>query len=159
MIHTSKDIYLPISKLHSILSVANLLAHNNISQICYCGQISLQSAAVNCSFSDNQTPLGVTFILLAMVQGLSYIYKRDRNSSLIFIAKCDKYKSHAWPVVYTCRAIIQVKKVIFDSCSGPGTVPKITEFTAFSPAAEFTAFAADAELTAFAAAAKHHDGV
>ena len=29
-----------------------LLAHNNISQICYCGQISLQSAAVNCSFSD-----------------------------------------------------------------------------------------------------------
>ena len=31
-------------------SVANLLAHNNISQICYCGQITLQSAAVNCSF-------------------------------------------------------------------------------------------------------------
>ena len=29
--------YLPISKLHSILAVANLLAHNNISQICYCG--------------------------------------------------------------------------------------------------------------------------
>ena len=26
-------IYLPISKLHSILAVANLLAHNNISQI------------------------------------------------------------------------------------------------------------------------------
>ena len=38
--------------IHSILAVANLLAHNNISQICYCGQISLQSAAVNCSFSD-----------------------------------------------------------------------------------------------------------
>ena len=37
------------SKLHSILAVANLLAHNNISQICYCGQISLQSAAVKCS--------------------------------------------------------------------------------------------------------------
>ena len=33
-------------------SVANLLAHNNISQICNCGQISFQSAAVNCSFSD-----------------------------------------------------------------------------------------------------------
>ena len=48
--------YLPISKLDSILAVANLLAHNNISQICYCGQISLQSAAVNCSFSDNLTP-------------------------------------------------------------------------------------------------------
>ena len=47
-----KCVYMPISKLHSILAVANLLAHNNKSQICYCGQISLQSAAVNCSFSD-----------------------------------------------------------------------------------------------------------
>ena len=35
-----------------------LLAHNNKSQICYCGQISLQSAAVNCSFCDNLIPLG-----------------------------------------------------------------------------------------------------
>ena len=49
---TPKGVYLPISKLRSILAVANLLAHNNKSQICYCGQISLQSAAVNCSFSD-----------------------------------------------------------------------------------------------------------
>ena len=47
---TPKGVYLPISKLQSILAVANLLAHNNKSQICYCGQISLQSAAVNCSF-------------------------------------------------------------------------------------------------------------
>ena len=39
---TPKGAYLPISKLHSILAVANLLAHNNKSQICYCGQISLQ---------------------------------------------------------------------------------------------------------------------
>ena len=52
---------------YTISAVANLLAHNNISQICYCGQISLQSAAVDCSFSDNLTPLGVTFILLATV--------------------------------------------------------------------------------------------
>ena len=37
-----------------------------MSQIC-CGQISLQSAAVNCSFSENLTPLGVTFILLDIV--------------------------------------------------------------------------------------------
>ena len=55
------------SNLYSILTVANLLAYNNISQICYCGQISLQSAAVNCIFSDNQTPSGVTYILLAMI--------------------------------------------------------------------------------------------
>ena len=54
-----KGVYLPISNLHSILAVANLLAHNNKSHICYCGQISLQSAAVNnsfFSFSDNLTP-------------------------------------------------------------------------------------------------------
>ena len=61
---TPKGVYLPILKLHSILAVANLLAHNNKSQICYCGQISLQSAAVNCSFSDT---FWVTCILLAMV--------------------------------------------------------------------------------------------
>ena len=69
-----KGVYLPISikyiykYTHLILAVANLLAHNNISQICYCGQISLQSAAVNCSFYDNLSPLGVPFILLAMVR-------------------------------------------------------------------------------------------
>ena len=63
---------LPISKVHSILVVANLLAHNNICQICYCGQILLQSAEVNCSISDNHTPLGVTFILLAMIKKLEY---------------------------------------------------------------------------------------
>ena len=64
---TLKGIYLPNSKLHLILAVANLLVHNNISEICYCSQISLQSAAVNCSFSDSLTPFGVTFILSAMV--------------------------------------------------------------------------------------------
>ena len=51
---TPKGAYLPISKLHSILVVVNLLAHNNISQICY-------------NFSDNLTPLEVIFILLVMV--------------------------------------------------------------------------------------------
>ena len=50
--------------------IANLLAHNNISRICYCGQISLQSASVNCSITDNLTPLGVTFILMEMVHYL-----------------------------------------------------------------------------------------
>ena len=43
---TPKGVCLSISKLHSILAVANLLVHNNKTQICYCGQISLQSAAV-----------------------------------------------------------------------------------------------------------------
>ena len=46
---TPKSVYLPISKLHSILPRAILLAlavaNNNISQICYCGQILLQCVA------------------------------------------------------------------------------------------------------------------
>ena len=50
---TPENVYLPISKMHSILARVNLLAHNNISQICNCGQILLQSASVKCSFYDN----------------------------------------------------------------------------------------------------------
>ena len=42
---TLKGVHLPIFKLHSILAVANLLAHYNKSQICYRSQISLQSAS------------------------------------------------------------------------------------------------------------------
>ena len=53
--------------INSILAITNLLADNDITQICYCAQISLQNAAGNCSFSDNLTPLGIIFILLAMV--------------------------------------------------------------------------------------------
>ena len=37
-------------QLHAILAEANLLACNNKSQICYCGQISLQSALMLCMF-------------------------------------------------------------------------------------------------------------
>ena len=36
---TPKGVYLPISKLHFILAVANLLAHNNIT-ISYYGQVN-----------------------------------------------------------------------------------------------------------------------
>ena len=34
----AKGVYLPISKLHSILALSNSLAHDNISEICYCCQ-------------------------------------------------------------------------------------------------------------------------
>ena len=37
---------------YSISAEANLLAHNNKSQICYCNQILLQGATVHCSFTD-----------------------------------------------------------------------------------------------------------
>ena len=67
-----------IFKIHSILAVANLLAHNNNSQICYCVQISFQSAAFNCAFSDNLKPLGVAFILLAMVS-ISHILSQTKK--------------------------------------------------------------------------------
>ena len=43
------------------------LYNNNINQICYCGQISLLNASVNCSYSNYLRPLGVIFILLTMV--------------------------------------------------------------------------------------------
>ena len=46
MLHL-QAVNLPISKLHSILSLANLLVHNIINQICYCDRISLQSTAIN----------------------------------------------------------------------------------------------------------------
>ena len=62
---TPKGVYLPNSKQHSNLAVAYLLAHNNISQIYY--YFITECCIVNCSFSDNLTPLGVTFILLMMI--------------------------------------------------------------------------------------------
>ena len=82
---TPKGVYLPISKVHSIFAVDNCLwrlAHNNINEICYCGQISLQSAAVNCIFSDNLTSLGVTLILLAIAPfhntwGEEWLFRRN----------------------------------------------------------------------------------
>ena len=56
-----------------------LLAHFEatlyFSQICYCGQISLQSVSINYSFSDNLTPWGVSFILLVMVNIYFYFYE------------------------------------------------------------------------------------
>ena len=55
--------------------IANLLAHNNISQICYCGQFSLQRAAVDCSSIVNLTHLRVTFILLVMV----HVSRREKK--------------------------------------------------------------------------------
>ena len=36
---TREDVYLPISKLHSISAVANLLAHNNL-WLCYYGPVN-----------------------------------------------------------------------------------------------------------------------
>ena len=55
-------------KCYPILTVANLLAHNNNkSNFVTAVKISFQSAAVNCSFSYNLILLGVTYILLAMI--------------------------------------------------------------------------------------------
>ena len=65
-------------------SPVNLLAHNNISQICYCGQISLQSAAVNCSLFWLSDIFGVViFILLVMAQETSYSDKSEMSGNNI----------------------------------------------------------------------------
>ena len=94
-----KGVDLPISKLHSILPVENLLAHSNISQICCCGQISLQRAAVITTvLSDNLTCLGVTSIFLTMVhidcnQYLPYNIHSTLPYKVVFVLFYDlKYK-------------------------------------------------------------------
>ena len=60
---------------HSLLAMTNLLARNNMSQICQFCKISLQSVAVNSSFCDKLTLLVVPFILLSMVHNRN-IYKK-----------------------------------------------------------------------------------
>ena len=56
-----KGVYLHISKLHSILAVANLLAHN--SEVKFVTAVKFYSSvAANCSFSDNLTPLGNIYL-------------------------------------------------------------------------------------------------
>ena len=61
--------------LFLISAEANLFAHNNKSQICYCDQISLQGAAGLAAVFLK--PLEVTFISLAMVllnENFTYTY-------------------------------------------------------------------------------------
>ena len=78
------------SYLFFFSSRAFFLEPFKISQICYCGQISLQSTAVNCSFSDNPTSLVVTFILLAMVPFKQVIYAKMIKIFNFFYALCSK---------------------------------------------------------------------
>ena len=84
---TPKGVYLPISKLYSILAVGNLLAHNNKSQICYCSQITSQSALT----AVFMTSLGVTLILLAMVQGVIILFKIEHNAEISCLFYDRKY--------------------------------------------------------------------
>ena len=61
-----KGVYLPISKLHSILAVANLLVHNNKTINNYYMQVNSLRLKLSLAMGK-QTPLGVPFILLLMV--------------------------------------------------------------------------------------------
>ena len=62
-----KGTYLSISKLHSILAVANLLAHNKKIKFVTAVKFHYRVLQLTAVFSDYLTPLGVPFILLAMV--------------------------------------------------------------------------------------------
>ena len=59
-----------LAHFEATLDLNRTNSHNNISQICYSGQISLQSAVVSCIFSDNLTTLGVLIVLLSMVPSI-----------------------------------------------------------------------------------------
>ena len=91
----------------------NLLAHNNKSQICYCGQVSLQSAAVKCSFL---TPLGVTFNLLGMVQQFLMLLKFVLQTILVVqINGKDLLKEMMMVVNYLYCVIVLVVLVMISS--------------------------------------------
>ena len=61
-----KSVYLPISKLHSILTVANLLAHNNL-WFCFYVQVNSGRGKIECSFEmGKQTAWRVAFILMLL---------------------------------------------------------------------------------------------
>ena len=62
---------------------------------CYCGQTSLQCAAINSSFSVNLTPLGVLFILLAMIPFscitiFSIVLSYDAHNMSVLSSICSK---------------------------------------------------------------------
>ena len=63
---TPKCLCLPISKLHPILAVVNLLAHNNINKLLWASKFT--TAKIECSFRNVQVnTFWVPFILLLMV--------------------------------------------------------------------------------------------
>ena len=70
------------------IAVANLLAHNNISQICYCGQISLHSAAVNYSFSNNLTLGGIIYFA---GDGTFFSFKGKRPIQMMQLCSVELY--------------------------------------------------------------------
>ena len=95
-----KSDYLPISKLYSILAVANLPAHNNISPICYCVQINANTECCrfNCSFSVNLKLLGVDNIYFAgdgTCTTYEYIYTYIMRKFLM-LAKQMMCRNDAW---------------------------------------------------------------
>ena len=82
---TPKDVYLSISQLHSILAVANLLAHNNL-WLCYYGQVNSVRLKYNVASKwASKNHWGIPFILLLMVHML-------RTEISIFIPRIEQSK-------------------------------------------------------------------
>ena len=65
----------------------SILSHNNIIQIFTEVKFHYRVLQFNCSFCDNLTPLGVTFILLAMVHW--FITNQHLSLQLVFCSFCD----------------------------------------------------------------------
>ena len=82
----SKGVYLPISKLNSILPVANILAHNDIT-IRYYGKVNSLRLKLNVASKWAGKHLcGVPFILLLIVHLYIYMLKnRECNGNIIVI--------------------------------------------------------------------------
>ena len=96
-----KGVYLPISKLHLILAIANLLVVHNILwlAIILCAS-KLTMANIECSFEMGKyTLLGVTFILLLMVQSIATHYLINQESARVINAWC--YSNQ--PCLYSVR--------------------------------------------------------
>ena len=112
-----KGIYVPISKLHSILAKTNLLIHNKICQICH------RILQFNSSFL---TPFGETFILLATQRGfmgtIAYDYSRSIAEQIRSIAENRRRSTEAYRRVMSTWPSMMVG-------TAEGDLPKL-----FSPA-------------------------
>ena len=106
---TPKGLYLPISKLHSILAIVNLLAHDSL-WLCYYGQVNsqkLKSSVASKWASKNLW--GVPFILLLAVATFVHVYAKLCMYIYIFpgkiVIKLQKHQPGQWPALNASASV------------------------------------------------------